>query len=219
MRIVIIRHGQTMANVINNKGTDLYTGTLNNELTSLTEKGKHQASILAENNIVKNIEKVYSSDLIRAMQTAKLAKPGYELNLSKNLRERSLGIFEGKEMKDLLISNKYSKYITDENYKNFRIDFIQKAPEGENYTDVSIRCKKFLDSLDLNENITIGIFSHYHTIRCLFLNMFKIEPKEKIFNLQIEHCTPYVIEGNTIDSLKLVSHNLNSMFKEYIYKY
>lgn len=40
MRIVIIRHGQTMANVINNKGTDLYIGTLNNELTNLTEQGK-----------------------------------------------------------------------------------------------------------------------------------------------------------------------------------
>lgn len=30
MRIVIIRHGQTMANVINDEGTALYTGTLNN---------------------------------------------------------------------------------------------------------------------------------------------------------------------------------------------
>lgn len=41
MRIVIIRHGQTMANVINDEGTALYTGTLNNELTSLTEQGKN----------------------------------------------------------------------------------------------------------------------------------------------------------------------------------
>ncbi len=214
MRIVVIRHGQTTANIMNNEGKTLYVGTLNNELTSLTEQGKNQASVLAKNNIVKSIEKVYSSDLIRAMQTAKLAKPGYELNLSKNLRERSLGIFEGKETKDLLISNKYSKYLTDENYRSFRADFIQKAPEGESYTDVSIRCKEFLDTLDFSENIIIGIFSHYHTIRCLFLNMFKIEPKEKIFNLQIENCIPYVIEGNTLENLKLVSHNLNSMFKE-----
>ena len=40
MKIVIIRHGETRANVINNKGTALYTGTLNNELTILTEQGK-----------------------------------------------------------------------------------------------------------------------------------------------------------------------------------
>lgn len=73
MRIVIIRHGQTVANVINDEGTALYTGTLNNELTSLTEQGKNQASVLSENDIIKSIEKVYSSDLIRAIQTAKLA--------------------------------------------------------------------------------------------------------------------------------------------------
>lgn len=214
MRIVIIRHGQTMANVINDEGTALYTGTLNNELTSLTEKGKNQARILTQNAIVQSIEIVYSSDLIRAMQTAQLAKPGYELNVSKDLRERSLGIFEGKEKKDLISSVDYNKYITDERFSKFRTDFTQKAPHGENYTDVSIRCKRFLDSLDLNQNITIGIFSHYHAIRCLFLNMFKIDPKERIFNLQIEHCTPYVIEAKTVDSLKLVSHDLNSMFKE-----
>lgn len=214
MRIVIIRHGQTMANVINDEGTALYTGTLNNELTSLTERGKNQASALAENDIIKSIEKVYSSNLIRATQTAKLAKPGYEINLSEDLRERCLGIFEGKEMKDLLSSKEYNKYITDEEFSNFRTDFVQKAPNGESYTDVSIRCKRFLDSLDFNDDITIGIFSHYHAIRCLFLNMFKIEPKERVFKLQIQHCTPYVIEGNNIDNLKLISHNLNDMFKK-----
>ena len=214
MRIVIIRHGQTMANVINNKGTDLYIGTLNNELTNITEQGKKQANILAKNDIIKSIEKVYSSDLIRAIQTAKLAKPEYELNLSKDLRERSLGVFEGKEKKDLLSSNEYNKYITDEKFSKFRADFVQKAPNGENYTDVSIRCKRFLDSLDFNDDIIIGIFSHYHAIRCLFLNMFKIEPKERVFELQIQHCTPYVIEGENIDDLKLISHNLNDMFKK-----
>ena len=214
MRLVIIRHGQTMANVINDSGTALYTGTLNNELTSLTEKGKKQASDLAENTIIKSIEKVYSSDLIRAMKTAELAKPGYKLNLSKDLRERCLGIFEGKEMKELLASKEYNKYITDERFCDFRTDFIQKAPEGENYTDVSIRCNRFLNSLNLNENTTIGIFSHYHAIRCLFLNMFQIDPKEKIFDLRIEHCTPYVIEGNNVENLKLVSHNLTDMFRK-----
>lgn len=44
--------------------------------------------------------------------------------------------------------------------------------------------------------------------------MFKIEPREKIFKLQIQHCTPYVIEGNNLDNLKLISHDLNDMFKK-----
>jgi len=44
--------------------------------------------------------------------------------------------------------------------------------------------------------------------------MFKIEPRERVFELQIQHCTPYVIEGENIDNLKLISHNLNDMFKK-----
>ncbi len=213
MRLVIIRHGQTFANVMYNEGVDLYTGSLNNKLTSLTKLGKNQASNLADNDIVKAIEKVYSSDLIRTVQTAKLAKPGYEIYLSKDLRERSLGIFEGKEMKDLLSSYEYNKYITDEKFNKFRRDFIQKAPNGENYTDVFLRCKNFLNTLDFSEKTIVGIFSHMHVIRCLFLNMFKITPKEEVFNLTIKHCTPYVIEGDSIDNLKLVSHNLSDMLK------
>ena len=74
--------------------------------------------------------------------------------------------------------------------------------------------QRFLDSLNFNDNQTIGIFSHYHTIRCLFFNIFKIEPKEKVFKLQIQHCTPYVIEGNNINNLKLISHDLNTMFEK-----
>ena len=213
MKIVIIRHGQTMANIMNDSGTALYTGTLNNEMTDLTELGRKQASNLVDNKIVKEIEKVYCSNLNRAIQTAKLAKPGYPLDIHDELKERCLGIFEGKEKKDLLASEEYRKYIVDNSFNKFRTDFIQKAPEGENYTDVSKRCKKFLDSLDFQKDMTIGIFSHFHAIRCLFLNMFHIEPKEKIFHLKIEHCTPYVIKGNSIQDLKLISHNLEDMFK------
>ena len=207
MRIVLIRHGEMLANVINGEGTILYTGALNNELTTLTELGKKQASELAEKEIIKCIEKVYSSDLKRTIQTAELAKPGYTLNLSKDLRERSLGEFEGKGIKDLQDFEKYKKYFADERFKNFRTSFINKAPNGESYTDVSDRCKRFLDSLDFSQDITIGIFSHFHTIRCLLLNLLKIEPKEKIFNIKIKHCIPYVIEGNTIEDMKLVSHD------------
>lgn len=213
MKIVIIRHGQTMANIMNDSGTALYTGTLNNEMTDLTELGRKQASNLVDNKIVKEIEKVYCSNLNRAIQTAKLAKPGYPLDIHDELKERCLGIFEGKEKKDLLASEEYRKYIVDNAFNKFRTDFIQKAPEGENYTDVSKRCKNFLDSLDFQKDMTIGIFSHFHAIRCLFLNMFHIEPKEKIFHLKIEHCTPYVIKGNSIQDLKLISHNLEDMFK------
>lgn len=215
MKIVMVRHGQTLSNVLNEEqGITLFTGALNNEYTDLTDKGIMQAKSLTNLDIIKEIETVYCSDLDRAIQTAKLAKPGYNLNIDKRLRERSLGVFEGHNQDILLENNEDRKYLDDENYKNFRNSFNQKAPNGESYTDVSNRAKDFLDSLDFSQNKTIGIFAHCHIIRCLFLNMLKIEPKEKILRLKIKNCEPYIVEGNSIDELKLISHNMDDMYYE-----
>ena len=149
MKIVIVRHGQTRGNILNEQGISLFTGTLNNQDTDLTEKGIEDAKKLANNEIIKSIQKVYCSDLNRAIDTAKLAKPGYELNIDKRLRERSLGDFEGNYPEDLIKNEEYKKYFTDNEYKKFRTDFIQKAPNGENYTDIIKRTKIFLDSSNL----------------------------------------------------------------------
>ena len=79
MKIVIIRHGQTKANVINNEGTAFYTGALNNHLTDLTQEGEKTAKKLSNTNIVKEIKKIYCSDLNRTVQTAKLVRPDLEI--------------------------------------------------------------------------------------------------------------------------------------------
>ena len=214
MKLILIRHGQTQGNILNEQGINLFTGALNNKYTDLTEKGIEAAKKLKDNPIIKEISKVYCSDLKRAIDTAKLAKPGYELHIDKRLRERSLGDFEGKYPEDLEDHENYKKYFADENYKKFRRDFIQKAPNGENYTDVIERTKDFLDSLKMDEDITIGIFSHMHCIRCIFYNLLKFEPKEKIFNLKIENCEPYVIERMHDKKFKLTSHNLDDLFNK-----
>ena len=213
MKLVIVRHGKTNANIINNSGKVLYTGNLNNELTDLTKEGIESAKKLAELEEIKQIQKVYCSDINRAIDTAKYAKPGFELNIDKRLRERDVGIFAGKYKEDLLQVEEYKKYVLDENYNKFRADFIQKAPKGENYTDVTLRTKEFLDSLDFDEDITVGIFSHGHCIKCMLLNLFKIEPKEKIFKLHIKNCKPYVIEVTNNSKSKFLSHNLEDLYK------
>lgn len=212
MKIVIIRHGETYANVLNHEQTTLYTGSLNNDLTNLTLKGRQMAEALRTNQDVLSIQKMYSSKLNRAIETALLAKPNISLHMDKRLNERSLGIFEGKQKIEILSSKDYQKYIFDDQFNKFRTDFIQKAPEGENYEETYQRCRDFLNSLDFNEDITIGIVSHLNTIRCLFLNLLDIYPREKIFDLKIDHTTPYVFEGKNLNQFKLISHKLDSLF-------
>ena len=120
MKVIVIRHGQTMANIINDEGKALYTGTLNNELTDLTEIGKKQARMLSKDSNIRSIEEVYASNLNRAIQTAELAKPGYEIHIIEELRERSLGIFEGKGKDELINSVEYKKYTVDNDYNKCR---------------------------------------------------------------------------------------------------
>ena len=118
MKLILIRHGQTQGNILNEQGINLFTGALNNKYTDLTEKGIEAAKKLKDNPIIKEISKVYCSDLKRAIDTAKLAKPGYELHIDKRLRERSLGDFEGKYPEDLEDHENYKKYFADEIIKN-----------------------------------------------------------------------------------------------------
>ena len=53
-----------------------------------------------------------------------------------------------------------------------------------------------------------------HCIRCIFYNLLKFESKEKIFNLKIENCEPYVIERMHDKKFKLTSHNLDDLFNK-----
>ena len=39
MKLILIRHGQTQGNILNEQGINLFTGALNNKYTDLTEKG------------------------------------------------------------------------------------------------------------------------------------------------------------------------------------
>ena len=214
MKIVIIRHGQTYANVLNRSGKTLFTGNLNNHLTDLTQEGIESAKKLSEKSEIKDIQIVYCSDLNRAIQTAKLAKPGFELHIDKRLRERDLGIFEGKTKEELLELDDIKKYILDSNYNKFRADFIQKAPGGENFTDVAKRTEEFLNSLNQNDDVTIGIFSHINCIKCLFLNLFNIDPKEDVINLKIKNCEPYIIEKQKDSRARLLSHKLEDLIDD-----
>ena len=100
MDIVLIRHGESEANLINQKNS----GTGDSRFFS----GKT------------------------------------EVILDSRLRERSLGEFEGKYVRDVQNQERYRKYFTDPAFMAFRHDFLAKAPGGENYQDVCNRVEEFL---------------------------------------------------------------------------
>lgn len=96
MKLIITRHGETEENK---------AGIMQGYLPGvLSELGREQAGKLAERLKDEKIDLIVSSDLARALDTAKVVAefhPGVELVLDDRLRERFLGKFQGKTKESL----------------------------------------------------------------------------------------------------------------------
>lgn len=89
-RLILIRHGQTQFNV-----EGRVQGWADSPLTSQgISQMKLVRHILCEEKIV--FENIYSSDLKRAMDSAKIIAPDANLFVTEALREYSFGPFDGK---------------------------------------------------------------------------------------------------------------------------
>lgn len=111
---------------------------------NLNELGKEQAINLGKNTTYK-FDVLFTSDLNRAIDTAKLAFPEFEAISDKRLRECNYGDYDGKD-------------------KSFVVyeEHIDKAfPNGESLKDVENRIRDFLRYiLDNYKGKTIGIIAH-----------------------------------------------------------
>jgi len=134
-RIDLIRHGETLWNSENR-----FQGQLD---SPLSPRGLQQAQALRQHYQKKSYDFIYSSDLGRAVDTAK-AILGSDSNLNLNcdpaLRERKFGVFEGLSRTE--VQQRYP-----EEYRIWTegaFDF--KAEGGESRRELLERCKaKFED--------------------------------------------------------------------------
>jgi len=148
MRLFIIRHGETVANVENR-----YLGYTDSPLTAL---GQRQAEELAERLLLQNPEVIFHSDLPRAISTAlplisRICVPVFS---DSRLRELSFGQIEG-----LNYTQAMKAYIKDmqEWYK----DYEHKAPPGgETLTAMRTRVYAFLSDLAVMTFQSAAIFTH-----------------------------------------------------------
>lgn len=92
MRLTLLRHGQTEHNL-----AGLWQGHTD---SALTERGVAQARALAEAGTLGSFDAVYSSDLGRAIHTARLV--GFEPDQDPTWREIGLGTWEGLTRDEVL---------------------------------------------------------------------------------------------------------------------
>lgn len=135
--IYLVRHGQTDWNL--EKKTQGHTDI------SLNENGKEQAKLISK--VISNykIDKIYSSDLLRAKETAEIINENFGLDiiLDNRLREINYGDLEG---------------IARPTLSQDVWDIFNSNPEklnAEPIINVFNRIKSFFNDLDYNKNIII----------------------------------------------------------------
>ena len=139
MLLFVIRHGETEGNV-----KKLY---YSQEDLPLTDKGRQQALALRPFLQQYTFDRVYASDLSRALETAQLMLPGCEPITTPLLREISIGDLTGE-------------YIgaVREKYGNLKGDF---SPfNGESPAMLDARAAEFLHLLEQETAETLIAFSH-----------------------------------------------------------
>lgn len=154
-KLLLVRHGESTAN-----RRDVFAGQINPELE---EKGISQAKITA-NYIASNfnVDKIYSSDLKRAYQTALSLSEILNIKVieDKNLREIDGGIWEGAKYSSLmsLYPEEFKKWIDDtsESY----------CPGGETVKQLTKRIMNALTKIaEDNDGKTIAVYTHATPIR------------------------------------------------------
>ncbi|MDP2777935.1 MAG: histidine phosphatase family protein, partial [Anaerolineales bacterium] len=125
----LIRHGQTDWNL-----TGRWQGQAP-DAPGLNEAGRAQALALRDELKDVRFSAIYSSEMLRARQTAELiAEPlGLTVTLEPRLREMNLGAWEGMLSSDIEVQN------PQELAERARDPFHARAPQGESPLEVAER--------------------------------------------------------------------------------
>ena len=152
--VYLIRHSKPLKvnNEFNNDNLQIQ-----NEKSSLSIEGENIAKEKLNNKEFDNIDILFSSNYVRAIQTAKYlsAKNNIEINIISDLGERKFGINSWNELPE----NFERKQFLDENYK---------IGNGESQKEVRDRMySTIIKMLEENINKRIAIVSHATAISYL----------------------------------------------------
>ena len=188
MKIFLIRHGESKANA-----QGVHAGQRVD--SPLSKKGKEQAGKVRDKLRNEKIDAIYSSDLLRALQTAKIIAKAHKLEVKtdKRLREYDMGDFSDVGDK----WEKFQKYKEEESKKR-KIKTIEVAPpngESENahYLRVEDFLKKVINKIDKSKNIII--VAHGGTNK-VFFGATGLMTRKKMYEIKQENCCINELEFN-----------------------
>lgn len=158
--IYLVRHGQSEGNAERRFG--------GHSPTPLSRRGRKQALLTARALANESITAIYSSDLLRATETAEPLAEALKLpiNTTTAFRERSVGVMEGLTFAEAASTHpaEYEALL--------RRDFEYVLAGGESYRQMLERSRAKLDEvIESCAGGKIAIFSHTGTICILVLHL------------------------------------------------
>ena len=164
-RLLLVRHGLTDHNV--ERRVAGYTDV------NLNEEGFQQVEKLNKRLADEKIDSIYSSDLQRAVDTAKgaVSGRGIEIETCFELREMNFGDAEALTFAEL------NKKHPDLARSVMNVDTGLSFPGGESFSDFVGRVRVFLKKLEkFTEEHTVLIVSHGATLRVIICELLGINP-------------------------------------------
>ncbi|BCJ95659.1 alpha-ribazole phosphatase [Anaerocolumna cellulosilytica] len=181
MNIYLIRHGRQ-------------NSTLCNVNVELAKEGIIQAELLGKRLSCFGIDALYSSHLIRAVQTAEIVNRylGLKHQIRENIQEISFGELEGKS----------DEYI-NEHYKDFKLEQMELKedipyPGGENGRQVYNRAMVTINEITKSEKENIVVITHGGVIRAVLAGVLGLDMSQKLLfasSLENTGITQLVYEG------------------------
>lgn len=156
-QLTLIRHGVTQWNV-----SGKFQGHTD---VPLAEEGRLQALALAKHLKKAKVDRVYSSPLQRALETAKIVFPNKDIIQDARLKELYFGIFEGFTQAENEKHQGYDYWFAD--------PFKRAAPNGESYEALRERAVAWMQSLPEDKHCVA--FTHSGTIQMLLSYIMGVE--------------------------------------------
>lgn len=201
--ISIFRHGLTDANE-----NGVYIGKTD---LPLSDAGREALQDKYDQLDYPKVQRVYSSPLERAVQTAEIIFPDREIVIVDDLREMDFGVFEGLPAEELVHLDSFKKWLKG--------GLDNPPPNGETLRSMMLRCYSALNLMILDmmkEGFTHAGAVTHSGILMNMLSCFGL-PKKKPMEFACEPGEGYEIlvtammwqNGNTFEILGKIPANEN----------
>ena len=175
MKLVLIRHGQTLGNL-----EHCYIGSRTDE--ELCEQG------IAElrSRSYPAVQRVFASPMKRCVETAQLLYPGIRPEIIPDFRECDYGEFEGMTNTDLNGREDFQRWVDSFGTLPF--------PGGESRAELTERCLKAFEALKANHTEDSALIVHGTTIMTIMEAYAR--PAGSYYDFQVRFGEGYVLNDD-----------------------